>query len=65
MAVDRFDVDIGVDRAETERWERIFWEKMKEQGVFLTPNQFESQFVSYAHTKDDVEKTLEAYKEAL
>ena len=54
-----------VDAAETERWERIFWEKMKEQGVFLTPNQFESQFVSYAHTKDDVEKTLEAYKEAL
>jgi glutamate-1-semialdehyde 2,1-aminomutase len=33
--------------------------------VFLTANQFESQFVSYAHTGEDVEATLEAYKEAL
>ena len=51
--------------AETERWERVFWQEMKERGVFLTANQFESQFVSYAHTDEDVEETLEAYKEAL
>jgi glutamate-1-semialdehyde 2,1-aminomutase len=51
--------------AETERWERIFWQEMKERGVFLTANQFESQFVSYAHTDEDVEETLEAYKEVL
>jgi glutamate-1-semialdehyde 2,1-aminomutase len=54
-----------VRRADTERWERLFWPAMKEQGVFLTPNQFESQFVSAAHTAEDVEKALEAYKEAL
>ena len=54
-----------VDRAETERWERLFWPAMKEQGVFLTPNQFESQFVSAAHTEEDIEEALEAYKEAL
>jgi glutamate-1-semialdehyde 2,1-aminomutase len=51
--------------AETERWERIFWQEMKEQGIFLTANQFESQFVSYAHTDEDIEETLEAYKHAL
>jgi len=55
--------DVGA--AETDRWERLFWPAMKEQGVFLTPNQFESQFVSYAHTEADVDETLEAYKEAL
>ncbi|WP_049985529.1 glutamate-1-semialdehyde 2,1-aminomutase [Halobellus rufus] len=54
-----------VAAAETERWERIFWQEMKDAGIFLTPNQFESQFVSYAHTDADVEETLEAYKEAL
>ena len=54
-----------VDRAETERWERLFWPAMKEQGVFLTPNQFESQFVSAAHSEADIEAALEAYKEAL
>ena len=54
-----------VANAETERWERIFWQEMKDRGVFLTANQFEAQFVSYAHTEEDVEETLEAYKEAL
>ncbi|KTG07912.1 glutamate-1-semialdehyde aminotransferase [Haloprofundus marisrubri] len=54
-----------VAKADTERWERIFWQEMKDQGVFLTANQFESQFVCYAHTDEDIEETLEAYKEAL
>ncbi|GAB3040070.1 glutamate-1-semialdehyde 2,1-aminomutase [Natronobiforma cellulositropha] len=54
-----------VTRAETERWRRLFWGRMKEQGILLSQNQFESQFVSYAHTDADVEETLEAYKEAL
>ncbi|MFC6725791.1 glutamate-1-semialdehyde 2,1-aminomutase, partial [Halobium palmae] len=54
-----------VAAAEDDRWERIFWQEMKEQGVLLTANQFESQFVSYAHTDEDVEETLEAYKAAL
>ncbi|MFC4551653.1 MULTISPECIES: glutamate-1-semialdehyde 2,1-aminomutase [Halorussus] len=54
-----------VDAAETERWERLFWPAMRERGVFLTANQYESQFLSYAHTDEDVEETLEAYKEAL
>jgi glutamate-1-semialdehyde 2,1-aminomutase len=31
----------------------------------LPANQFESQFVCAAHTEEDVERTLEAYKEAL
>jgi glutamate-1-semialdehyde 2,1-aminomutase len=54
-----------VKRADTERWERLFWPAMQEQGVFLTPNQFESQFVAACHTEADVETALEAYKEAL
>jgi len=54
-----------VKRAETERWERLFWPAMKEQGIFLTPNQFESQFLSAAHTEAHVEALLEAYAEAL
>jgi glutamate-1-semialdehyde 2,1-aminomutase len=54
-----------VARAETDRWRRLFWPRMKEQGVFLSQNQFEAQFVSYGHTEEDVEQTLEAYNEAL
>jgi len=54
-----------VAAAETNRWERVFWQEMKERGVFLTANQYEAQFVSYAHTEDDIERTLDAYQDAL
>ncbi|MFB6310278.1 MAG: glutamate-1-semialdehyde 2,1-aminomutase [Salinirussus sp.] len=54
-----------VKRAETERWERLFWPAMRDEGIFLTPNQFESQFVSGAHTDEHIEAALEAYKAAL
>lgn len=54
-----------VDDGETERWERLFWPAMKEHGIFLTPNQFESQFISYAHTAEDVDTALDAYRQAL
>lgn len=51
-----------VENAETERWERLFRPAMLDEGIFLTANQFESQFISDAHTDEDVEETLEAYK---
>ncbi|UWG47078.1 Glutamate-1-semialdehyde aminotransferase [Halanaeroarchaeum sp. HSR-CO] len=54
-----------VDAAATDRWERLFWQEMLDEGVFLTANQFESQFVSAAHTQADIEETLEAYKAVL
>jgi glutamate-1-semialdehyde 2,1-aminomutase len=54
-----------VKRAETERYARLFRPRMREQGVLVSQNQFEANFVSYGHTEADVEETLEAYKEAL
>jgi len=54
-----------VDDAAGDRWDRLFYRRMLEQGVFLTANQHESQFLSYAHTEADVEETLDAYRAAL
>ncbi|XGI82814.1 glutamate-1-semialdehyde 2,1-aminomutase [Halorutilales archaeon Cl-col2-1] len=54
-----------VNACDTDRWSRIFWDEMVDEGVFLPPSQYESQFVSYAHTEEEIEETLEAYKEAL
>jgi glutamate-1-semialdehyde 2,1-aminomutase len=51
-----------VERAETERWERLFRPAMLDDGLLLTANQLESQFISDAHTDEDIEGTLEAYK---
>ena len=57
----------GADVADaaTDRWERVFWQRMVDEGVFLTANQYECQFASYAHTDEDVDRTLEAYRAAL
>jgi glutamate-1-semialdehyde 2,1-aminomutase len=38
---------------------------MLASGVFLPPSQFETNFVSFAHTNEDIERTIEAYKENL
>jgi len=42
-----------------------FFRRMLDSGIFLTPSQFETDFISAAHSKDDIEKTLEAYKSNL
>jgi len=35
---------------------------MLSAGVFLPPSQFETNFVSFAHSESDIERTLDAYK---
>ncbi|MFG6148363.1 glutamate-1-semialdehyde 2,1-aminomutase [Halobacillus sp. B23F22_1] len=37
-----------------------YYRGMIEQGIFLPPSQFEGLFLSVAHTKDDIERTIEA-----
>jgi glutamate-1-semialdehyde 2,1-aminomutase len=54
-----------VAAAQTERWERLFWPAMTEKGIFLTANQFESQFLCDQHTEEDVRETIEAYQDFL
>lgn len=40
-----------------------FFHFMLERGVYLAPSQFESGFVSAAHSEDDIRKTVEAARE--
>ncbi len=53
-----------VQRADTRAYGRYF-HGMLERGIYLAPSQFESAFVSLAHTEEDIEQTLEAAREAL
>jgi glutamate-1-semialdehyde 2,1-aminomutase len=55
--------DVG--RMETDRYARLFRPAMREQGVLVSQNQYEANFVSYGHTEEDVERTLEAYRDCL
>ena len=38
-----------------------FWQKMLDRGVFLPPSQFETNFISVAHTKNDLETIAGGY----
>ncbi len=51
-------------RTDTEAYGRYFHEMLK-RGIYLPPAQFETIFVSTAHTEDDIDKTIAANREAL
>lgn len=42
-----------------------YFHEMLNWGIYLAPAQFEALFVSTAHTKEDLDKTIKAHKEAL
>jgi glutamate-1-semialdehyde 2,1-aminomutase len=42
-----------------------YFEAMLEEGIYLPPSQFESNFLSVAHKEVDLEKTIEANYKAL
>lgn len=43
---------------------RIYFHSMLEQGIYLPPSQFETNFLSLAHTPEDIERTLQAAAKA-
>jgi glutamate-1-semialdehyde 2,1-aminomutase len=47
----------SVKCADTEMYARYF-RKMLSAGVYLAPSQFEAMFISYAHTENDINETL-------
>jgi glutamate-1-semialdehyde 2,1-aminomutase len=51
-------------KSERERFAKIF-HGMLAEGVYLAPSQFESGFISTAHTAADVEKTVRAAAKVL
>ncbi len=50
--------------SDTERFKKYFNEMLK-RGIYLAPSQFESLFLSDAHTKEDIEKTAAAFDEVM
>ena len=50
--------------SDTQKFARYFG-AMLESGVYLPPSQYEAWFVSFAHTGEDLDKTIAANLEAL
>lgn len=44
---------------------RVWFRSMLEQGIYLAPSPFETIFMSYAHSEEDIEKTIAAAKVAM
>lgn len=51
-------------QADREAFARVF-HRLLEAGVYVAPSQFETGFLSAAHTEADLEATLEAFDQAL
>jgi glutamate-1-semialdehyde 2,1-aminomutase len=43
----------------------VFFREMLARGVYLPPSQFEAWFISSAHTRRDISKTIDAAREAM
>ena len=50
--------------SDTNKFADLFKGLIK-SGVYIPPSQFESMFISYAHTDDDIEQTLRAFEKSL
>jgi glutamate-1-semialdehyde 2,1-aminomutase len=42
-----------------------FFRRMLASGVFLTPSQYETDFISCAHSEEAIQATLEAFRSCL
>ncbi len=51
-------------KSDTKMYARFFWAMLK-RGIYFAPSQFEAAFISWAHTDDDIDRTLEAMREAV
>jgi len=50
--------------ADTRKY-AVYFHKMLEQGIYLAPSQFEANFPSFAHSDEDLRKTVKAFNKAL
>ena len=48
-------------RCDKEKYGQFF-HRMHKDGIFLPPSQFETNFLSYAHTQEDIKRTIDAYE---
>jgi glutamate-1-semialdehyde 2,1-aminomutase len=53
----------NVQSTDIKRFKKFFAEMLR-QGIYLAPSAYEAMFVCLAHTKGDIEKTVEAAKNA-
>jgi len=51
-------------KLDKEAYMKFFW-KLLEKGIFFPPSQFETCFMSYAHSEEDIDRTIEVFSDVL
>jgi glutamate-1-semialdehyde 2,1-aminomutase len=64
FATEKVRDEASAKKANALSFRRLYDELLK-RDVFVPPSQFETCFVSYAHTEDDSDRTVDAYGDAL
>ncbi len=65
LSVDKKPVNFS-DSANTDReLFNKFFKGMLERGIYMAPSPFEAVFLSLAHKKEDLDKTLEVYRDVI
>lgn len=54
--------DYETSAASNQEAFKVYFKAMLEQGIYIAPSQFETLFMSGAHTSEDIAKTIEAAK---
>lgn len=54
----------SAQKCDTEQFGKV-WRSLIEKGIYWPPSQFEAAFISVVHSKNDIDNTIEAFKEAI
>jgi glutamate-1-semialdehyde 2,1-aminomutase len=58
---------INLDSVKTqdlEMFRKLFW-SMLDKGIYIAPSPYETGFLSLAHTREDIDETLNAMEETM
>jgi len=55
---------LDILRCDQKLFENLFWDLLK-KNIFIPPSLYETCFISYSHSDEDIEKTIECYSDSL
>jgi glutamate-1-semialdehyde 2,1-aminomutase len=55
---------LDILKSDYKLFESLFWDLLK-KNIFIPPSMYETCFISYAHSDEDIEKTIECYSDSL
>lgn len=55
---------LDILKSDKHLFETLFWDLLK-KNIFIPPSLYETCFISYSHSDEDIEKTIECYSDSL